>query len=211
MKTKLLVSLFFLILISQSFLSDKYIVPDDYPITNEMLRTYYKEHAYSVFSVGEIWFKNSASHEILIFGLYTDLFRTSMIHCKSEFLLSYLIKHREYYDGTIIKTRDESKNDKFIKMYNSSNEIDQQYFKTKQGIVLGISKVEAIKKYGVPKSESNQDNYEILKWNFKGDGFSSNSNEKSKEIIAKDSFGYHVTMYFTKGELIGLILNNDIP
>jgi len=211
MKTNLFVSLFFLILNSQSLLIDKYIIPDDYPITNEMLRKYYNDHAYSVFSTSEIWFKNSTSHEILIFGLYTDLFRTSIVHCRSDFLLSYLIKNLEYYDGARIKIRDESKNHKFIKMYKSSNEINQQYFKTNQGIVLGINKVEVIKKYGVPNSESNQNNYEILKWNFHGDGFSSNSNKDSKEKIAKDSFGYHITMYFTKGELVGLIFNNDIP
>jgi hypothetical protein len=211
MKTRLIVGLSFLILISQSLLTDKFIIPDDYPITNEMLRKYYKEDTHSVFSISEIWFKNNTSHEMLIFGLYTDFFRVSMYHCKSEFLLSYLIKHLEYYDGTSTKTHDESKDENFIKLYNSSNEIDQQYFKTKQGLVLGISKAEAISKYGVPNSESRQDNYEILRWNFKGDGFSTDTIIKSNEKIAKNSFGYHVTMYFTKGELVCLILKNVIP
>ncbi len=51
---------------------------------------------------------------------------------------------------------------------------------------------------------------EINDWNFVGDVFLENYNDKINRY-AKNSFGYKVTMYFRNDKLIALILMNDIP
>jgi len=206
------IGIFLILMISLSFSTDNQIKPDDYPVTKEMLEKSYKENVGSIFATSEIWFKNSKTNEVLIFGLSTDYFRTEMVDCKSDFFMSYFIKHFEYSGrrGTITDlTRDEKKFQTLKSFYDKSIELDKSYFKTNQGILLGIDKEEVISKYGKPHEETTLDNIVILKWDYKG--FPGIPSSEIKEKIAINSFGYHIRMYFMNGKLVATRLQNDIP
>ncbi|MFH0896095.1 MAG: hypothetical protein V2A54_16805 [Bacteroidota bacterium] len=216
MITRKLIGLFVFALILLSFKSDNYIIPDDYPVTNEMFKDCRTEkNIEEVFSFDKAWFKNQELGEVLIFELYTDYHRSAIYHCKSDFLFSDLIKQVELHRKTGASTfdlADEGKKQKvFKKFFDNSVEIDKSYFRTNQGISLGICKSDAIKKYGNPSSDTAINNIIILKWDFQGDYAIAETGDKPKGKVAKDSFGFHVIMYFKLDKLVAMILINDIP
>jgi hypothetical protein len=216
MKNRKLMGILFSTLILLSFSSDKYIIPDDYPVTNDMFkRNYHEKNIAGVFShENEIYFKNTELNETLIFELYTDYYREAIYHFKADFLFPPLIKQIDLWqkkDGMHVLTDVDKKLQTIKKFIDSSEEIDKSYFKTTQGIRLGINKEEAIKKYGIANSDAFLNDVEILKWDFQGDELLAATGEKPFGKIAKNSFGYHVIMYFKMNKLIAMILNNDIP
>ena len=216
MISRKLIGLFVIALFLLAFTSDIYFVADDYPVTNKMFKDCQsKKEIDGVFSFDKAWFKNNEIGEVLIFELYTDYHRLAIYHCKSDFLFSDLIKQVELHRKTGTSTfdlADEGKKQKvFEKFFDNSMEIDKSYFKTKQGIRLGISKSEAIKKYGNPCSETIINNIAVVKWDFQGDYAIAETGEKPKGKVAKNSFGFHVAMYFKLDKLVAMILKNDIP
>lgn len=216
MTKKKLIGLFAFAIIILSFKSDNYFVPDDYPVTNEMLKNCQtKSDIDGIFSFDKAWFKNQELGEVLIFELYTDYHRLAIYHCKSNFLFSDLIKqvelHRKIGTSTFDLADEEKKQKVFNKFFDNSKEIDKSYFKTKQGIILGISKSDAIKKYGNPHTNTIINSIDVLKWDFQGSYAIAETGEKPNGKVAKDSFGFHVVMYFKSDKLVAMILKNDIP
>jgi hypothetical protein len=213
--TRKLIGLFVFALILLSFKSDNYFIPDDYPVTNEMFKNcQLQKDIDGVFSFDKAWFKNQDLGEVLIFELYTDYHRLAIYHCKSEFLISDLIKQVELHRKTGMSTFDladeEKKQKVFKKFFDNSEEIDKSYFKTKQDIRLGISKSDALKKYGNHSMDTIINNIAVLKWDFQGSYAIAETGEKPKGKVAKDSFGFHVVMYFKMDKLVAMILKNDI-
>ena len=99
----------------------------------------------------------------------------------------------------------------FGQFADSSAETGKSYFTTRQGISLGISKSEVLARSGRPGSDTLVDHVEMLGWDYQGDQMLAETGEKPDGRIAKDSFGYHVIMYFRNGSLVAMILENDIP
>jgi hypothetical protein len=216
MMTIKLIRLFVLALTLPSFKGDSYIIPDDYPVTNAMFEKFRSEiNIDEVFSFDKAWFKNQEMGEVLIFYLYTDYFRLAIFHCKSDFFFSDFIKQVELHRKTGMSTFDlvdeKKKQEVLKKFYDNSVEIDKSYFRTTQGTRLGISRSDAISKYGIPSSDTSMNRIRILKWDFQGEYAIEEFGEKPKGKIAKDSFGYHVIMYFKMEKLVAMILINDIP
>jgi hypothetical protein len=211
-----LMGVLFFTLISLSFSSDNYIIPDDYPVTNDMFkRNYHEKNIESVLSHdNEIFFKNTELNETLYFELYTDYYRVAIYHFKVDFLFPPLIKQIDLWqkkDGMDVLADVDKKLQTIKKFIDCSEEIDKSYFKTTQGICLGINKATAIKKYGKVNSDTLLNDIDILKWDFQGDELLAATGEKPIGKIAKNSFGYHVIMYFKMDKLVAMILNNDIP
>jgi hypothetical protein len=99
----------------------------------------------------------------------------------------------------------------FIKL---ANKINQHYFTSKKGFKLGDKKEKAVKAYGYPDKCISIDNIEKCEWKFEGDYVESEEihpKAKTNGPLAKNSFGYCVTMYFRSDILIAMILSNDIP
>jgi hypothetical protein len=211
-----LIRLLLLLLTLASFKGDSYIIPDDYLVSNAMFEKFRSEiNIEGVFSFDKAWFKNQELGEVLIFYLYTDYFRLAIFHCKSDFFFPDFIKQVELHRKTGMSTFDfvdeKEKQEGLKKFYENSEEIDISYFRTKQGIRLGISRSDAIRKYGIPGSDTSMNNLRILKWDFQGEYAIEEFGEKPKGRIAQDSFGYHVIMYFKMEKLVAMILKNDIP
>jgi hypothetical protein len=206
------VGIFLIFLISLSFSTDNQIIPDDYPVTNEMLEKYYKQSNGALFASDEVWFTNRKLDEVLILGLYTDYFRTELLDCKREFFLSFFIKHMEYSgkEGIIFDlTKEEGKVQTLKSFVANAIEIEASYFKSNQGVSLGMTKEEVIRKYGKAETETTLDNCLILKWDYKG--FPRKPLNDVKERTAINSFGYHVRMYLVKGILVAVRIQNDAP
>jgi hypothetical protein len=169
----------------------------------------------NVFSFDKAWFKNNDLKEVLIFELYTDYHRLAIYHFKEEFLIHDLIKNVELHrkvNNNSYDLADESKKEQvFKRFFDNAHQIDKSYFITKHGIKLGLDKNEIIKKYGKPDTISIIDNIEKIEWNYLGEIYLHETGETPNGIIAKNSFGYHMKMYFKNYKLVGLIIKNDIP
>jgi hypothetical protein len=199
-----------------SFVQDNSIIPDDYPVTNLMLRNNCKEKCIDViYSFDKAWFKNKVLKEVLVFHVYTDNFRMAIFHCKFDFFHPDFIKAIELrkdkgmnkYDVVDEKTKA-----KYIpRFYGAALEIDKSYFRTKQNIFLGITKSNALKRFGNPVNDKITQGLEILEWHFQGDMSLAKTGQKLSGKIAKHSFGYHVKMYFKTDHLVALIIRNDVP
>lgn len=216
MRTKKLTILIIGVLLLLSFTTDNYIIPDDYPVSNKMLKDFHGEkNVDGVYSFSKAWFKNNDLKEALIIDLYTDYHRLAIYHCKTDFLLNDLIKNVELHSEVNNNSYDLADEDKklqvFKTFFDKAQQIDKSYFTTKQGLKLGLDKNVILKKYSKPDSISTIDNIEKIEWNYKGDYYLEETGESPTGIIAKDSFGYQMIMYFKNDKLVGLIIKNDIP
>ena len=216
MRTKKLTILIIGVLLLLSFTTDNYIIPDDYLVTNEMLKDFHGEkNVDGVFSFDKAWFKNDDLKEVLIFELYTDYHRLAIYHCKTDFLFNDLIKnvelHRKVNNNSYDLADEDKKQQVFKTFFDKAQQIDKSYFTSKQGLKLGLDKNVILKKYSKPDLISIIDNVEKIEWNYKGDYYFEETGESPTGIIAKDSFGYQMIMYFKNDKLVGLIIKNDIP
>jgi hypothetical protein len=213
MKKMLLLLTAFLFLSSQPY---DLFTPDDYSVTKGMLEKFHSNISIKdIYSYDKAWFINKELNEILIFELYTDYHRLAIYHCTTDFLFSDLINltkiHRKINPDTIVMADEISKMQSFQKLFSNAVEIDKSYFKTNQGISLGICKNDAIRKYGYPQKSTLLHGIEILNWDFMGEYVITETGEKPKGKIAKNSWGYHIVLYFKSDRLVALILKNDIP
>ena len=196
---------------------------DDYPVTNEMLRKFYNDNPAlkiqggNIFSLEKVWFTNDTLNQTLVFELYTDFHRFYIYHFQNDNIPSGLIKHMTLYvsSGNEFKAANYQQKETFFQDFvKSSKRISQKYFTTKKGFNLNDSKAKAIKVYGQPDKKTIENGIECYEWNYFGDYIFNSNGEKidlKGKPVAKDSFGYHVIMYFDNEKLISLILSNDIP
>lgn len=87
----------------------------------------------------------------------------------------------------------------------------QHYFKTKKGFQLGDPKAKATGAYGKPDRCTVARGIEHCQWKYAGDFTDATSKSKTAKPLAKDSYGYSVSMFFKNDKLIAMILINDIP
>lgn len=187
----------------------KRFVVDDYSITNAMLddktsgNPARKIQSGSIYSVEKAWFTNDTLNQTIVFVLYTDHYRAITYHFYNNNVPADLIDGIELYENvestTIMEpTTIKQKLRNFNGFLNQATRINSRYFVTNKGFRLGDTKQKATKTYGNPDKKSKHDGVEKLQWDF-------------VNIPLVHSFGHHVVMYFKKGRLIGLILDNDIP
>ena len=196
--------------------AQKFITTDQFPISDNMLGTDANQDGRAikkgtVVSLDNVWFGNRVLKQTLIVQLYTDNFRNAFYLLKNNdvppTLLSNLGLVNE--DGDPAPAQDKKKYvADFIK---AARETSVHYFKTKKGFKLGDSVNKALNIYGSPAHRSVSNGLAVYEWDFEGDDEGTNTPHQKNTIIARDSYGYHVKMYFRKSILIGLILYNDIP
>lgn len=209
--------------ISDNF--NKFVV-DDYPVTNKMLaiktsdNSGYTKKSGEIFSLDKVWFTNDSLKQSLVFELYTDYHRLYIYHFFNNDIPGDLIRHLELYvskskfDNVFDTATFKQKQTYFSGFINSAIKINQHYFTTKKGFKLGDKKEKAINVYGNPDKCSTSNNIEKCEWKYEGDYFDSEEHHpkaKTNRPVAKDSFGYSVTMFFRSNKLIAMIISNDIP
>jgi hypothetical protein len=216
MKIKYLILCIIGALVLLSFTIVEYITPDDYPVTNEMLASFHgKKDIDGIFSFDKAWFKNDELNEVLIFELYTDYHRLAIYHCKSDFLFEDWLKnielHRKVHNSNYDLADESKKQQVFKKFFDNAQEIDKTNFKTNQGLKLGLDKNEVLKKYRSPYKNTKIDNIEKIEWVYQGEYSFTEMGQEPTGILAQESWGYEMTMYFENDKLIGIIIKNDIP
>ena len=201
---------------SQTKKFSKKIIPDNYPVTDEMFvtdsdNTGREIKSGDLFSYDKNWFRNDTLNQTLVFELYTDNFRNVIYHFKNNDIPKDLIKEIELHTEDREPANEELK-EKFIHgILGSGKQISKKYFRTNKGFKLGDAKDKALREYGKPDKISKRNNIERYEWDFVGDILSDVKKNKQKKPLAKDSFGYEVTMFFRNDKLIGMILVNDVP
>lgn len=206
-----------------------YLIVDDYPVTNEMLKdktsnnsTYLKQVG-EVYSLEKAWFTNDRLKQTLVFQLYTDYHRMETYHFMNTDIPRSIVEKIElntaenkpnyiFHGATF-----EQKINAFSGFIGLSERIDEKYFKTQKGIKLGADKAELIKIYDIPDSTLNEQTFVVLKWTFTGeynltgDFASTETKDLKKKTVAKDSFGHIVTAYLKDNKLVAQIIENHIP
>ncbi len=199
---------------------------DDYPVTNVMFtdnssnNSTQKKKSGKIYSLDKVWFTNDTLKQTLVFELYTDYHRLYIYHLFNNDIPNSLIKHMELYvskgkfDNIFDSASFKQKKTYFSGFINTAIKINNCYFTTKKGFKLGDKKEKAIRVYGNPDKSLTVDNIEECEWKFEGDYVESEEihpKAKTKRPLAKDSFGYSVTMYFRNKTIIAMIISNDIP
>jgi hypothetical protein len=191
---------------------------DDYPVTYDMLsKNYYATKVIGEFLYGDAaWFTNDSLKQVLIITIATDLYRMKMLNFSySEFpdeLLSEIdiYRHNDYGSDSVNNFQKKTALPEFI---DSAKKLTSFYFTTVRGFKLGDCKEKALKVYGNPHKRSLLKDIEKCEWIYDGDELYKDEGEKvpSNKLIAKNSFGHTVTMYFRNNRLIALKFFNDIP
>lgn len=186
---------------------------DDYPITLEMLRNFkqknglIKTQSGNIISYDTAWYTDNT--QTVAINLATDYYRFTTFHFLNnhfpEELLSEIGFNTE--DGDLASFEDIKKD--FTGILKQSIIIDSKYFRTNNGIELGINKQKAIALYGVPDRSTTTREVDKLVWSFYGD--QEETTYQTEKPRAKDSFGHKITMYFNNDQLIAHIIFNEIP
>jgi hypothetical protein len=193
------------------------IIPDDYPIPNNMFKgnCQHKESG-EIISIDKAWFTNDTLKQTLVFELYTDYHRLEIYHFYNdkipEELISRMVLHIATGPHKSMGSASTKQKQTFFRGFiNSSKKISQSYFITSKGIKLGDKKEKIFGIYGKPNSISILSGIEKYEWIFQGDNIQSVTRETNNKLLAKDSFGYEVAMFFKGNKLIAMRFRNDIP
>jgi hypothetical protein len=193
------------------------IIPDNYPVTNDMLKgNYGKKQSGDLISFDKAWYTNDTLGQTLVIELYTDYHRFQLFHFYNNDIPESLIDRMEFNFAVSKSSYDtassQKKQELFPGFLTSGTKIAQRYFTTEKGFRLGDKKDKAIKNYGQPDTCYISNGIETCEWRFKGDYTDEETPLPiSKKPLAEKSFGYGVTMYFRKEKLIAMILFKDIP
>jgi hypothetical protein len=201
------------------------IIPDDYPVTNDMLadktsnNSSYKKKSGEIFSLDKAWFTNDTLQQTLVFELYTDFHRLDIYHFFNNEIPADLVMNiplyvsKSRFDNVFDTANFQQKQTHLKGFINSATKINQLYFSTKKGFRLGDKKEKAISAYGKPDKCSTFDNIEKCEWKFEGDYIESEEihpKAKTNKPLVKNSYGYGVTMFFRKDKIVAMIISNDI-
>jgi hypothetical protein len=185
---------------------------DNYPIDDSLFKgNYGMIESGEIHSIDKAWFTNDELQQTLIIELYTDYHR-SMIYCfDSKNIPSALLRRMYLYQsGNKIATY-ELKEKHLKGLVSQAIKLERSRFVSNEGISIGMFKANAKARYGSPDKRAIEEGLEVLEWEYVGDTFYDPSVSPQKNVIAKDSYGHTVTMFFKADKLVGYILNNHIP
>ena len=165
-------------------------------------------------SLDQVWFKNSNSNQVALIGLNTDYSRASTLLFYNYSIPDAVLNRINLYTKTATATLEEKK--KHINAFSlNAKEIDETFFESNKKIKLGITKESAIAIYNKPDTLIKSKNLEILKWDFSGDNYLIEHPEEiesnANKIIAKNSFGHKIELFFNENKLIAVYLVNTVP
>ena len=199
--------------VHKSAAKPRMLTVDGYPVTDKMFGSYTNRE----YSSGPIrssdmrWFTNSHLRQTLVFQLYTDNFRDLTFHFSNDDIPAGLIDRMELSreDGDSASNRQKEKY--FKGFLRHAREIDQRYFRSDKGFAIGDSTEKAMRIYGPPDRRFPDRGVDVWTWTFIGENLYDGKTRLRGKPLARDSFGYTVTLFFRTGRLIGMILENDAP
>lgn len=197
----------------QSLVAGK-IVPDDYPVSNDMLKEGDKTiKSGEVISHDKTWFTNDTLKQTLVFEIYTDYHRLCIFNFYNNNIPTSLIDNMELHISTGQLASQQQKQKYFEGFLNVSRKIKKSYFITYKGFKLGDRKDKALQIYGKPNNCSITNGLEECVWKFDGDYTENEVDSKAKKrtLFAKDSYGFSVRMFFSANKLVAMVIMNEIP
>jgi hypothetical protein len=203
-----------LLLLTQSSLSQRIIIPDDFKVTDSMLATGINQDAReikfgSVTSLDMVWFGNRSLNQTLIVQLYTDDFRNAIYLLKNDDIPGDLLSKIEFVNDDGDRAPIAAIKNHIAEFVKASKQIAKHFFVSQKGFRIGEDTTRAFLIYGLPAKKTTKGNLVKYQWDFPGEN--SGESKNKKQAMAKESFGYQVTIFFRNGLLTGLILHNDIP
>jgi hypothetical protein len=192
-------------------------VVDDYPISENMFGKQghngiiTEKYSGQTIAHDQVWFKNNALKQIIIFELYTDDHRMVTFHFYSNEPPTELLERMELHAANGEFATEQQKRKDFGGFVKQANAINANYFTSNKEFKLGDTKQKALRIYGKPTKITLHKGIEKLEWAFIGDIMYDGSILRKGQRMAFNSFGHQATLYFKNGKLIGLILHNDIP
>lgn len=183
------------------------LVTDDYLVTDKMLEKK-KIINGQTYSEEFVWFTNDTLNQTVIFELYTDYHRLSVIHIFNDKIPGGLFEKLTEASGA---TYPGGSIDSIENKIKSAEKISSRYFVSLKGIQLGKKKSDVINTYGPVDTIIKFKDSEMYSWDFMGDAFLSENKTAKNKPYAQNSFGYQVKMFFRNDILIAMYLHNDIP
>lgn len=181
---------------------------DDYPIRNAEFKENLREIASGeLISHDKVWFQNDSIHQSLIFELYTDYHRLATYCFDNNDIPTQLLERLELHTNTGKIASIDQKKSSVNEFIEESKTIERNKFNSRNKVFIGASKKSIIELYGDPSKIEHNGDLLILEWEFSGDM----EDKIDSKMIARDSFGHTVTMFFRNNFLIAQILFNDIP
>ncbi|MBI5857090.1 MAG: hypothetical protein HZB42_05515 [Sphingobacteriales bacterium] len=189
---------------------------DDYPVTDKMLECAAPksncEYRYKdLISTEKKWFTNDALNQTLVVEFYTDYFRTGFFLFSNTDIPTGLIKEMSLSNSQWEEAGEKQKLQNFKGLLSFGQKINPEYFTSAKGFKLGDTKEKVLQVYGNPEKTKTVDGVEECEWDFIGDEVYEGNADLKGKLLAKDSYGHQVILFFRNNKLIGIVLHNDIP
>lgn len=143
--------------------------------------------------------------------MYTDYHRLVIFHFYIDDIPNDLLHRMELHTKSGELASMKQKVEDIDGLLQQSAAIDAKYFTSNKGVKLGFSKQKILEIYGKPDQIIMKDGIEKVEWHFEGDLLNNQSQSSNNRLVAKDSYGHQVIMYFKNEKLIAQILYNEIP
>ncbi len=195
---------------------DDTITMDDFPVTDLMLRNNLKDvQIDSIISFDKAWFYNQKNKQVLIFEFATDYYRMETYLFSEEYLKEYmpsfLFHKKSNKQYTALSEKEaEIYLPKFI---TQSKRCDASFFCSIKELKIGEKIQNVIEKNGRPDTIMYGKKIEIYRWEYRGDlnDWNTEAEIKANKKIARNSFGYQVTLHTKNERIIGIHLFKEIP
>ncbi len=190
---------------------------DDFPVDNEMIShqndpdVHLEKTSGETYSFDKAWFGNTELKQNLVLEMYTDNHRLVIFHFYTDDIPPDLLHRMELHTKSGEVASLKQKVEDIDGLLQQSEEIDAKYFTSNKGIKLGMTKQKILKIYGKPNQLIMQNGIEKVDWHFEGDLLNNQRKSSNNKLVAKDSYGHQVIMYFKNEKLIAQILYNEIP
>jgi hypothetical protein len=193
-------------------LSIKFFDVDDYPVTNDILRKYATtvKDGYQ-YTSEYVWFSDRRRNQTMVFELYTDFHRLWTYNFFDDEVSPWALKKME------VSIPDKQASEYIKNVISSANNVDDKYFITSKGFVLGDQIQKAVDQYGKPDQTFKRDELDIYHWEFMGDNtyeykkFRKEKVDLNGKPIARNSHGHEVFMLIHTGRIVGILFHNLIP
>ncbi len=193
------------------------ITGDDYPITDEMIKSvtgnsFYRLKSGNTFAGDKVWFRNDSLGQVIMIELYTDMHRFVTCHFYADDIPEEVMERIDLQTESGDVASDDQKRKDFPGFVKQAKATEASYFTSKKGFQLGTElrqKVEAI--YGKPDQRILLNDREILEWEFQGDQLYDGTTPLNGKPLLRNSYGYKVMMVFRDNRIVAQVIVNEIP
>ena len=187
------------------------IIPDDFPLTPQMLRANRQDKAYvGVVAHDMVWFTNDTLDQTLIVELKLDVHRWHISLFNNHSMPGSLLSRLPLQEVRTREIATQKAKLTFVKeVVKRTRRIGQLYFVSLKGVRLGDEKSKLLSFYGEPTQCTDLKETQKCSWDFAGE--INTTSITDDRPLARRSYGYHVEAFFKNDLLVAIMLTNDVP